>query len=60
MVSIDPYETPQSIEAFNSQAGVAESLPTALDGGNAAREFGVSALEAPSTIPGLTRAVGAE
>ena len=45
MVSIDPYETPRSIEAFNSQAGVAEPLPTVLDGGEVAREFGVSALE---------------
>ena len=45
MVSMDPYETPQSIEAFNSQAGVAEPLPTVLDGGEIAREFGVSALE---------------
>jgi len=45
MVSIDPYETEQSIEAFNGQAGVAEPLPTVLDGGELAREFGVSALE---------------
>ena len=45
MVSMDPYETPQSIESFNSQAGVAEPLPTVLDGGEIAREFGVSALE---------------
>ncbi len=46
MVSLDPYETPQSIEAFNSQAGVARPLPTVLDdGGEVAREFGVSALE---------------
>ncbi len=46
MVSLDPYETPQSIQAFNSQAGVADPLPTVLDdGGEVAREFGVSALE---------------
>lgn len=45
MVSLDPFETPQSIEAFNSQAGVADPLPTVLDGGEAARMFGVSALE---------------
>ena len=45
MVSIDPYETEQSIEAFNSQSGVAEPLPTVLDGGEIAQEFGVSALE---------------
>ncbi len=46
MVSMDPFETPQSIEAFNNQAGVAQPLPTVLDGGEeVAREFGVSALE---------------
>jgi hypothetical protein len=45
MVSLDPFETPQSIEAFNDQAGLAQPLPTVLDGGEVAREFGVSALE---------------
>lgn len=45
MVSIDPYETEQSIEAFNSQAGVAEPLPTVVDGGEIAQRFGVSTLE---------------
>lgn len=45
MVSIDPYETQQSIEAFNSQAGVKEPLPTVINGGQIARQFGVSALE---------------
>jgi hypothetical protein len=45
MVSIDPYETEQSIEAFNSRAGVAEPLPTVIDGGDVARRFGANALE---------------
>ncbi|WP_047864229.1 TlpA family protein disulfide reductase [Rubrobacter aplysinae] len=45
MVSIDPNETEQSIETFNQRAGVTEPLPTVLDGGDVAREFGASALE---------------
>ncbi len=45
MISIDPYETEQSIEAFNSQAGVEEPLPTVIDGGDIARRFGANALE---------------
>ncbi len=45
MISIDPYETEQSIEAFNSRAGVTEPLPTVLDGGDVARRFGANALE---------------
>ncbi len=45
MVSIDPYETEQSIEAFNAQAGVEEPLPTVINGGEIARRFGVNALE---------------
>ena len=46
MVSIDPSETPQSIEAFNNAAGIEEPLPTVLeDGAEMAQEFGVSALE---------------
>ncbi|MCA1719364.1 MAG: redoxin domain-containing protein [Actinobacteria bacterium] len=45
MVSIDPYETEESIEAFNSQAGVAEPLPTVIDGDDIARRFGANALE---------------
>jgi hypothetical protein len=45
MVSLDPYETEQSIEAFNSRAGVEESLPTVLDGDDIARRFGANALE---------------
>ena len=45
MVSIDPSETEQSIEQFNSAAGIEEPLPTALDDGTVAREFGVNALE---------------
>jgi hypothetical protein len=45
MVSIDPFETEQSIEAFHAQAGVEEPLPTVIDGGNIAQEFGVNALE---------------
>jgi hypothetical protein len=45
MVSIDPTETEQSIEAFFAQAGVEEALPTVIGGGDIARVFGVSALE---------------
>ena len=45
MVSIDPSETEQSIEQFNSAAGIEEPLPTALDDGTLARTFGVNALE---------------
>ncbi len=45
MVSIDPSETKQSIEQFNNAAGIEEPLPTALDDGMIAREFGVKALE---------------
>ncbi len=46
MVSIDPFETEQSIEAFHAQAGVEEPLPTVInDGGDIARKFDVNALE---------------
>ncbi len=45
MVSIDPSETPQSIEAFNSAAGIEEPLPTVLYSAEIVREFGVNALE---------------
>ncbi len=45
MVSIDPNETQQSIEAFNAQAGVEEPLPTVVDGGDIAQEYGANALE---------------
>ncbi len=45
MVSIDPYETEESIEAFNAQAGVEEPLPTVINGGDIAQKFGVNALE---------------
>ena len=45
MVSMDPSETPQSIEAFNSAAGIEEPLPTVLDSAEVVQEFGVSALE---------------
>ena len=45
MVSIDPFETELSIEAFNAQAGVEEPLPTVINGGNIARKFDVNALE---------------
>lgn len=45
MVSIDPNETEQSIEAFNSQAGIEEPLPTVVNGGDIAQEFGANALE---------------
>ena len=45
MISIDPYETEQSIEGFNAQAGVQDPLPTVINGGDIARRFGVNALE---------------
>jgi alkyl hydroperoxide reductase subunit AhpC len=45
MVSIDPNDTQESIEAFNQQAGIQEPLPTIVDGGDVAREFGANALE---------------
>jgi alkyl hydroperoxide reductase subunit AhpC len=45
MVSVDPFETEQSIEAFNRRAGVEEPLPTVIDGGDIAEQFGVTALE---------------
>jgi hypothetical protein len=45
MVSIDPNETEQSIEAFNQRAGVSEPLPTVLNGADVAQRFGTSALE---------------
>lgn len=45
MVSIDPNETEQSIEAFNAQAGIEEPLPTVVDGGDIAQEYGANALE---------------
>ena len=45
MVSIDPSETEQSIEAFNDAAGIEEPLPTVLDSAEITQEFGVSALE---------------
>jgi hypothetical protein len=45
MVSIDPYETEQSIEIFNGQAGLAEPLPTVIDGDDIARRYGATALE---------------
>jgi hypothetical protein len=45
MISIDPTETEQSIEAFNAQAGVEQPLPTVIGGADIAREFGVNALE---------------
>ena len=45
MVSIDPSETPRSIEAFNNAAGIEEPLPTVLESAEVVQEFGVSALE---------------
>jgi hypothetical protein len=45
MVSIDPYETEQSIEAFHAQAEVEKPLPTVINGGDIAQEFDVNALE---------------
>lgn len=52
MISIDPNETEQSIEAFNAQAGVAEPLPTVVDGGDVARKYGVNALETTVILDG--------
>ena len=45
MVSIDPSETAQSIEAFNGAADIEEPLPTVLYSAEIVQEFGVSALE---------------
>lgn len=45
MVSIDPYETEQSIEAFNSRAGIAAPLPTVINGADLAQRFNAGALE---------------
>lgn len=45
MVSIDPNETEQSIEAFNAQAGIEKPLPTVVGGGDIAQEYGANALE---------------
>lgn len=45
MISIDPNETEQSIEAFNAQAGLDEPLPTVVNGGDIAQQFGANALE---------------
>ncbi len=45
MISIDPSETEQSIEAFNNAAGIEEPLPTVLDSAEVVQELGVSALE---------------
>ena len=45
MVSIDPYETERSIEAFYSRAGMAEPLPTVINGAEIAQQFDANALE---------------
>jgi hypothetical protein len=45
MVSIDPSETEQSIEQFNSAASIEDPLPTFLDDGTIARKFDVNTLE---------------
>ena len=45
MISLDPSETEQSIEAFNNAAGIEEPLPTVLYSAETVQEFGVSALE---------------
>lgn len=45
MVSVDPYETEQSIEAFNSRAGIEEPLPTIINGTDLAQRFNAGALE---------------
>ena len=52
MVSIDPNDTEQSIEAFNQQAGVSESLPTVVDGGDIAQQYGANALETTVILDG--------
>ncbi|CAN5491057.1 MAG: hypothetical protein M3494_05220 [Actinomycetota bacterium] len=44
MISIDPFETEESIENFFAGAGV-EPLPTVIGGGDIAEEFGANALE---------------
>ncbi len=45
MVSIDPSETEQSIEAFNNRAGVEDPLPTVINGADLAQQFNVNALD---------------
>jgi hypothetical protein len=45
MVSVDPYETEQSIEAFNSRAGIEEPLPTVINGTDLVQRFDANALE---------------
>lgn len=45
MVSIDPNDTEQSIETFNTQAGITKPLPTVVNGGDIAEEYGANALE---------------
>lgn len=52
MVSIDPNDTEQSIEAFNQQAGVSEPLPTVVAGGDIAEEYGANALETTVILDG--------
>lgn len=52
MVSIDPNDTEQSIEAFSQQAGVSEPLPTVLDGGDIAQQYGANALETTVILDG--------
>lgn len=46
MVSIDPFETEESIQNFFAGAGIEEPLPTVIEGGNEIAEtFGANALE---------------
>lgn len=45
MVSIDPFETEESIENFFAGAGIDEPLPTVINGGEIAEGFDANALE---------------
>lgn len=45
MISIDPFETEESIANFYTQAGINEPFQTVVDDGGIAREFGVNAIE---------------
>ncbi|MBA2693239.1 MAG: hypothetical protein H0U65_12235 [Rubrobacter sp.] len=45
MISIDPFETEESIENFFARAGMDEPLPTVINGGEIAEQFGANALE---------------
>lgn len=57
MVSIDPYETESSIASFYDGAGIAQPLPTVVEGEDLARRFGVTALETTLILDGEGREV---